>query len=239
MNAATKAGAAKGWSDEQLAVRVAFELEHGSCVNLGIGLPTTVALHVPHGREIIFHSENGLIGMGPAPAPGQEDPDIVNAGKKPVTLIVGAAIVHQADSFSLIRGGRLDVSILGGLQVSARGDLANWKVPGAQGVGGVGGAMDLAAGAKKVFVMMRHLDKRGGAKLVETCTFPLTATTCVTTVFTDFGVIDCRDGGFVVRELAPGISAAEMSAATGAPVRFAGETRADQQTNGDTRNAIR
>ena len=220
MNAALEAGAAKGWSDEQLAVRVARELLDGTCVNLGIGLPTTVALHVPHDREVIFHSENGLIGMGPAPAPGAEDPDIVNAGKKPVTLVTGAAIVHQADSFSLIRGGRLDVSILGGLQVSAQGDLANWKVPGAQGVGGVGGAMDLAVGAKKVFVMMRHVDKRGGPKLVDRCTFPLTATACVTTVFTDFGIIDCRDGNFVVRELAPGISAAEMRAATGAPVRF-------------------
>lgn len=220
MNAALEAGAAKGWSDEQLAVRVARELLDGTCVNLGIGLPTTVALHVPRDREVIFHSENGLIGMGPAPAPGAEDPDIVNAGKKPVTLVTGAAIVHQADSFSLIRGGRLDVSILGGLQVSAQGDLANWKVPGAQGVGGVGGAMDLAVGAKKVFVMMRHVDKRGGPKLVDRCTFPLTATACVTTVFTDFGIIDCRDGNFVVRELAPGISAAEMRAATGAPVRF-------------------
>lgn len=220
MNAALEAGAAKGWSDEQLAVRVARELLDGTCVNLGIGLPTTVALHVPRDREVIFHSENGLIGMGPASAPGAEDPDIVNAGKKPVTLVTGAAIVHQADSFSLIRGGRLDVSILGGLQVSAQGDLANWKVPGAQGVGGVGGAMDLAVGAKKVFVMMRHVDKRGGPKLVDRCTFPLTATACVTTVFTDFGIIDCRDGGFVVCELAPGISAAEMRAATGAPVRF-------------------
>lgn len=220
MNAALEAGAAKGWSDEQLAARVARELLDGTCVNLGIGLPTTVALHVPRDREVIFHSENGLIGMGPAPAPGAEDPDIVNAGKKPVTLVTGAAIVHQADSFSLIRGGRLDVSILGGLQVSAQGDLANWKVPGAQGVGGVGGAMDLAVGAKKVFVMMRHVDKRGGPKLVDRCTFPLTATACVTTVFTDFGIIDCRNGGFVVRELAPGISAAEMRAATGAPVRF-------------------
>ena len=221
MNASVKTGTAKGWSDEQLAARVARELPDGSCVNLGIGLPTTVALYVPQDREVIFHSENGLIGMGPAPSPGNEDPDIVNAGKKPVTLITGAAIVHQADSFSLIRGGRLDASILGGLQVSAQGDLANWKVPGAQGVGGVGGAMDLAVGAKKVFVMMRHVDKHGRPKLVDVCSFPLTAPGCVTTVFTDFGVIDCRDGGFVVRELAPGISEEEMSAATGAPVRFA------------------
>ena len=215
------AAAAKGWNDEQLAARVALELVDGSCVNLGIGLPTTVALHVPRDREVVFHSENGLIGMGPAPAPGQEDPDVVNAGKKPVTLVVGAAIVHQADSFSLIRGGRLDVSILGGLQVSATGDLANWRVPGSQGVGGVGGAMDLAVGAKKVFVMMRHVDKRGQPKLVEICTFPLTAKACVTTIFTDFGVIDCDAEGFSVRELAPGVSAAEISAATGAALRFA------------------
>lgn len=221
MNAAMDTGIVKGWSDEQLAARVAWELPDGACVNLGIGLPTTVALYVPHDREVIFHSENGLIGMGPAPQPGFDDPDIVNAGKKPVTLITGAAIVHQADSFSLIRGGRLDVSILGGLQVSARGDLANWKVPGAQGVGGVGGALDLAVGAKKVYVMMRHLDKKGRPKLVDRCTFALTAAGCVTTVFTDFGVIDCSDGGFVVRELAPGIAESEMIAATGAVVRFA------------------
>jgi 3-oxoadipate CoA-transferase beta subunit len=215
-----------GWTDQQLAARIARELVDGSCVNLGIGLPTTVALYVPKDREVIFHSENGIIGMGPAPAPGSEDPDVVNAGKQPVTLVTGAAIVHQADSFSLIRSGRLDVAILGGLQVSADGDLANWKVPGTQGVGGVGGAMDLAVGAKAIFVMMRHVDKHGRPKLVSACTFPLTARGCVTTVFTDFGVIDCRNGTFVVREMAPGLSEETLAAATGAPLEFAQQSAA-------------
>ena len=210
----------KGWTDEQLAARVAAELPDGACVNLGIGLPTTVALYVPSDREVVFHSENGIIGMGPDPAPGEEDRDVVNAGKKPVTLITGAAIVDQADSFSLIRGGRLDVSILGGLQVSALGDLANWKVPQAQGVGGVGGAMDLVVGAKKVFVMMRHVDKHGRPKLVDACTFPLTAPRCVSAVFTDFGVFECREGRFAVRELAPNVSEDEVRSATAAPVDF-------------------
>jgi len=210
-----------GWNDDDLARRVAQELPDGACVNLGIGLPTTVAQHIPAGREVLIHSENGLIGMGPAPLPGQEDPDIVNAGKKPVTLVTGASIVHQADSFSLIRGGRLYASVLGGLQVSAGGDLANWKVPDAPGVGGVGGAMDLAVGAQRVFVMMRHVDKSGAPKLVASCSFPLTARRCVSTVFTNLGVVDCREGSFVVRELAQGVSPDEMRAATGGPLRFA------------------
>lgn len=209
-----------GWTDRELAARVARELPDGACVNLGIGLPTTVALYVPAGREVLFHSENGLIGMGPPPAPGAEDPDVVNAGKQPVTLVTGAAIVDQADSFALIRGGRLDIAILGALQVSAQGDLANWKVPGQRGVGGVGGAMDLAAGAKNVFVMMRHVDKNGRPKLVTACSFALTARACVTSVFTDFGIFDCREGAFVVREIAPGLSEVELANATGAPLVF-------------------
>lgn len=210
-----------GWDDDDLARRVAQELPDGACVNLGIGLPTSVARHIPGDREILFHSENGIIGMGPDPLPGEEDPDVVNAGKKPVTLMQGAAIVHQADSFSLIRGGRLDYSILGGLQVSSRGDLANWKVPGNKGVGGVGGAMDLAAGARHVFVMMRHVDKHGRSKMVDDCTFPLTAPRCVTTVFTDYGVFDCEDGKFRVRELAPGVSEETVRAATAGVLEFA------------------
>lgn len=215
----------RGWSDEELAKRVAEELPDGACVNLGIGLPMAVVRHIPNDLEILIHSENGIIGMGPEPMPGEEDPDIVNAGKKPVTLLRGAAIVHQADSFSLIRGGRLDYSILGGLQVSARGDLANWKVPGAKGVGGVGGAMDLAVGAKHVFVMMRHVDKQGHAKLVDECAFPLTAPQCVSTVFTDYGVFDCIDGQFMVRELAPGISEEDVKAATTGRIEFAPDSK--------------
>jgi len=210
----------KGWSDADLAARVAETIPNGACVNLGIGLPTTIVRYVPAGREIIFHSENGIIGMGPDPVPGKEDPDVVNAGKKPVTLIAGAAIVHQADSFSLIRSGRLDYSVLGGLQVSEQGDLANWKVPGTKGVGGVGGAMDLVAGARNVFVMMRHTDKNGAPKLLKRCTFPLTVVACVTTVFTDYGVFDCQNGRFIVRELAPGISVEDVERATEASLDF-------------------
>ncbi|HMN78883.1 MAG TPA: 3-oxoacid CoA-transferase subunit B [Burkholderiaceae bacterium] len=209
-----------GWSDDELARRVALDFPDGACVNLGIGLPTRVARHVPADREVLFHSENGLVGMGPEPAPGREDPDIVNAGKKPVTLVRGAAIVHQADSFSLIRGGRLWATVLGGLQVAENGDLANWKVPGTPGVGGVGGAMDLAAGARRVIVMMRHTDKQGAPKLVRRCTFPLTATRCVTSVFTELAVIDLRDGHFVVREAAPGVTRDHLAAATGAALHF-------------------
>ena len=210
----------KGWTDQQMARRVAQELFDGACANLGFGLPILVGSHIPDGLQVLLHSENGIIGMGPDPAPDQVDPDVVNAAKKPATLIKGAAIVHQADSFSLIRGGRMDFSILGALQVSSRGDLANWRVPGAKGVGGVGGAMDLAVGARKVLVMMRQTDKDGRTKLLEECSFPLTAPTCVDRVFTELGVIDCTPEGFVVRELAPGVSESEMRAAIDAPARF-------------------
>lgn len=210
----------KGWTEQQMAARVGRELFDGAVANLGFGLPIMVGSHIPAGMQVFLHSENGIIGMGPDPTPEQVDPDIVNAAKKPATLITGAAIVHQADSFSLIRGGRMDFSILGALQVSSAGDLANWRVPGAKGVGGVGGAMDLAVGARKVLVMMRQTDKDGRSKLLETCTFPLTAPACVDRIFTDMGVIDCTSEGFVVRELAPGISEDEMRAAIAAPARF-------------------
>ena len=209
----------EGWTEDELARRVAQELPDGACVNLGIGMPTKVARHVPANREILFHSENGIIGMGPDAQSGLEDPDVVNAGKKHVTLVRGASIVHQADSFSLIRGGRLDIAVLGGLQVSAQGDLANWKVPSAD-VGGVGGAMDLAVGARKIYIMMRHVDKHGRPKLVSVCTYPLTASRCVTTVFTDLGVFDCRKGTFFVRELAPGVSREDVSRSTQGSVEF-------------------
>lgn len=210
-----------GWKDSEIARRVAQEFHDGACVNLGFGLPVLVAGFIPEGKTVFLHSENGIIGMGPDPGPGEEDPDVVNASKKPVTLARGAAIVHQADSFSLIRGGRLDFAILGALQVSAQGDLANWRVPGAKGVGGVGGAMDLAVGARKVLAMMRQTDKDGRSKLLVECSFPLTGRRCVDTVFTELGVIDCTDGGFVVRELAPGVGEGDMRAAIAGPVRFA------------------
>ena len=216
----------KGWNEEQLACRIAEELPDGAVVNLGIGMPTMVARYVPSHRTIIFHSENGIIGMGPTPPAGKEDADIVNAGKQPVTLIAGAAIVHQADSFALIRSGRLDAVVLGGLQVAPNGDLANWKVPGGASAGGVGGAMDLVAGAKRVFVMMRHVDKKGGAKLVERCTYPLTGMKCVSLVFTDYGVFECGGDRFLVRELAPNISEDDVRTTVGAPVEFSLEPAA-------------
>jgi 3-oxoadipate CoA-transferase beta subunit len=216
----------KGWNDEQLACRIAEELEDGAVVNLGIGMPTMVARYVPPHRTIIFHSENGIIGMGPTPAAGKEDKDIVNAGKQPVTLVPGAAIVHQADSFALIRSGRLDAVVLGGLQVAPNGDLANWKVPGGTHAGGVGGAMDLVAGAKRVLVMMRHVDKKGGSKLVERCTYPLTGMKCVSLVFTDYGVFECLGDHFLVREMAPNITEDDVRSTVDAPVEFALEPAA-------------
>lgn len=211
----------KGWTDEQMAKRVAQELPDGAVVNLGIGLPVQVANHIPEGKRVFFHSENGIIGMGPSPEPGSEDPDIVNAGKKPVTLIPGASIVHHADSFSLIRGGRLGYSILGGLQVASSGDIANWKVPNQKGGGGVGGAMDLAVGAQNVFVMMRHNDKSGAPKLVADCAYPLTAVKAISLVFTEFGVFECAGDHFIARELAPGVTQEDVVAATGTTVKFA------------------
>ncbi len=210
----------KAWSDDELASRVAADLPENSVVNLGIGLPVLVANHVPEEKLIFFHSENGIIGLGGTPRQGEGDPDIVNAAKKQATLIPGASIVHHADSFSLIRGGRLDYSILGALQVSSTGDIANWKVPGQKGGGGVGGAMDLAVGAKRVLVMMRHQDKTGTSKLVKACTFPLTAVNAVTTVYTELGVFECAGDAFIVRESAPGISRDELQQRTDAVLKF-------------------
>jgi len=210
----------KGWSDDELASRVAADLPGNAVVNLGIGLPVLVANHIPEGKTIFFHSENGIIGLGPAPKSGGEDMDVVNAAKKPSTLIPGAAIVHHADSFSLIRGGRLDYSILGALQVSCAGDIANWKVPGQKGGGGVGGAMDLAVGAKSVFVMMRHQDRAGASKLVSACTFPLTAVQTVTRVYTELGIFECAADVFRVRETAPGVDKDELMEKTEAVLRF-------------------
>ncbi len=209
-----------GWTDREMAARVAREFGDGSYVNLGVGLPTLVADFIPEGRMVFFHSENGIIGMGPEPKGSEVDPDVVNASKKPASLILGAAIVHHADSFALIRGGRLDYTVLGALQVSARGDLANWRVPGTKGVGGVGGAMDLVVGAAKVFVMMRQIDKQGRSKLLKQCTYPLTGMACVHTVFTELGVIAFAQDSFVVKELAPGVSESAMRAAIDGPTRF-------------------
>jgi 3-oxoadipate CoA-transferase, beta subunit len=199
---------------EQIAKRVARELADGWVVNIGIGMPTLVVPHVPADREVIFHTENGIIGMGPRPAtPEEEDPDLLDAGKRPVTLVVGGAYVHHADSFAVARGGRLDAAVLGAFQVAANGDLANWKLLGAKG-GNVGGAMDIAVGARRVYVMMSHVTKDGEPKVVNALTYPLTAMGAVTKVFTDMAVISRTVEGLVLEETAPGLTAADVQAVT-------------------------
>lgn len=210
----------QGWSRAAMAARVAADIPEGWVVNLGIGLPTQVANHVPFEREVIFHSENGILGMGPAPAAGAgaEDPWLINAGKQPVTLRPGAAIVGQADSFAIIRGRHLDLCVLGGYQVAANGDLANWSV-GRRGVApAVGGAMDLGAGAARVWVLMEHCTKEGTPRLVERCTYPLTALGTITRVYTDLAVLDVTPGGFTLRDSAPGVTLEHIRTKTGAPV---------------------
>lgn len=214
-----------GWTPEEMAARVAADIPDGACVNLGIGLPTLVANYIPTDREVLFHSENGIIGMGPRPRPGEEDPDLVDAGKAPVTLITGAAIVHHADSFALIRGGRLDVTVLGAMQVSERGDLANWRI-GDNPLASMGGAMDLCAGARQVFAMMHHVDKEGRPKILYQCSYPLTAPACVRRIYTDLAVIDVTPAGLEVRELAPGFTLADVQAVTEPPLRLAAPLQA-------------
>lgn len=210
----------RGWSNQELAQRTAEHLQDGAVVNLGVGLPVMVANYIPVGWTVLLHSENGIIGLGPSPGEGEEDPDVVNASKEPTTLVRGASIVHHADSFSLIRGGRLDCAILGGLQVAPNGDIANWKVPNQKGGGGVGGAMDLAVGAKQVFVMMRHQEKSGAPKLVARCNYSLTAVRSVSLVFTELGIFRCCGDAFHVQEIAPGVAREDIINATGAPVEF-------------------
>jgi 3-oxoadipate CoA-transferase beta subunit len=199
---------------DQMARRAAAELADGWLVNIGIGMPTLVLPHVPADRDVIFHSENGIVGLGPAPAdPADYDPDLMTAGKKPASLIPGAAIVHHADSFAIVRGGRLDAAVLGAFQVAENGDLANWKLLGAKG-GSVGGAMDIAVGAKQVLVMMTHVTKDGEPKVVTALSYPVTARNSVTKIFTDMAVIAVTADGLVLDELAPGITADEVQAAT-------------------------
>ncbi|WP_426322370.1 3-oxoacid CoA-transferase subunit B [Microbacterium sp. E-13] len=185
---------------EQLAARIAQDIPEGSFVNLGIGAPTLVADYLPQDQEIILHTENGMLGMGPSPAPGRIDPDLINAGKQPVTALPGAAYFHHADSFGMMRGGHLDVCVLGAFQVSQTGDLANWSTGAPGAIPAVGGAMDLAIGAKDVYVMTDLLTKTGESKLVEACTYPLTGVGCVTRVYTDHAVFDVTPDGFAVRE---------------------------------------
>ena len=212
----------KKWSRAEMASRVAADIPDGAVVNLGIGLPTLVANHLPAGREVVLHSENGVIGMGPAPAEGEEDYDLINAGKQPVTLLPGGSFFHHADSFAMMRGGHLDVCVLGAFQVSAGGDLANWHTGAADAIPAVGGAMDLAIGAKKTYVMMEHVTKSGELKIVERCGYPLTGVACVARIYTDLAVIDVTPRGLVVREMAEGLDLAALQKLTGAPLARAG-----------------
>jgi len=203
---------------DQMAARVARDIPEGAYVNLGIGLPTLVANHLPKEREIFLHSENGLLGMGPAPAPGEEDYDLINAGKQPVTVLPGGAYFHHADSFAMMRGGHLDICVLGAFQVSTRGDLANWHTGGADAIPAVGGAMDLAIGAKRTLVMMEHLTKSGESKLVEHCSYPLTGIACVSRIYTDLAVIDVTPQGLKVVETVGGLPFDELQRLTGVPL---------------------
>ena len=204
----------------QMAARLARDIPDGSYVNLGIGLPTLVADVVPAGREVIYHSENGILGMGPAPRPGEEDPELINAGKQLVTLVPGGVYFHHTDSFMMMRGGHLDVSVLGAFQVSQHGDLANWATDSESLPPAVGGAMDLAVGAKRILVLTTHTTRDGRPKLLDECTYPLTAARVVDRVYTDLAVLDVAPEGFVVREVLPGTSAEDLQAVTGAPLRF-------------------
>ena len=205
------------WNRTQMAARVAQDIPEGWFVNLGIGIPTMVGDHVPMDREVILHSENGILGMGPAPAPDQVNAWLVNAGKQPVTLRPGGSFFHHADSFGMIRGGHIDLCVLGAFEVAANGDIANWATSENDTAPAVGGAMDLAAGAKRLWVVMEHTTKDGAPKLVERCSYPLTAMGAVQRVFTNLAVIDVVPGrGFVVREIVPGLSLAELQAKTGA-----------------------
>lgn len=206
----------QGWDREAMARRLAQDIPNGSYINLGIGIPELVAKFVPEGRTFIYHTENGLLGMGPSPEEGQEDPELINAGKRHVTANPGAAYFHHADSFAMIRGGHLDLSILGAMQISQSGDLANWSTGKPGAIPAVGGAMDLVAGVKKVFVLTQHTTKTGEPKLVESCTYPLTGQKVVDRIYTDLAVIDITPAGFQIVELAPGVPFEHVQAMTGA-----------------------
>ena len=205
---------------DQLAARIAQDIFDGAVVNLGIGQPTLVANHLPHGREIILHSENGILGMGPAPAAGAEDYDLINAGKQPVTLLPGGAFFHHADSFAMMRGGHIDICVLGAFQVSATGDLANWSTGEVGAIPAVGGAMDLAMGAKQTWVMMDLLTKQGSSKLVERCTYPLTGLGCVKRVYTDLGTFECTPQGLKLIDAMDGMELPELERLVGLPLEL-------------------
>ncbi len=205
----------KRFSRDDMARRVAQDISEGAYVNLGIGLPTMVANHLDKSREIFLHSENGILGMGPAPAAGEEDEDLINAGKQPVTLLTGGAYFHHGDSFAMMRGGHLDICVLGAFQVSVEGDLANWHTGAPDAIPAVGGAMDLAIGAKSVYVMMEHQTKTGESKIVQACTYPLTGIACVNRIYTDLAVMDVTPQGLIVRDIAEGMSLQELEKLTG------------------------
>jgi 3-oxoadipate CoA-transferase beta subunit len=203
---------------DQLAQRVARDIHEGAYVNLGIGMPTLVANHLPAGLEVLLHSENGILGMGPAPAAGAEDYDLINAGKQPVTLLAGGAYFHHADSFAMMRGGHLDICVLGAFQVSATGDLANWHTGEPDAIPAVGGAMDLAVGARQTWVMMDLLTKKGESKLVERCTYPLTGISCVKRVYSDLATLECTPHGLRLIDAVEGLSHAELQRLVGLPI---------------------
>lgn len=203
---------------DQLAARVAQDIPEGAVVNLGIGQPTLVANHIPKTREVLLHSENGLLGMGPAPAPGEEDYDLINAGKQPVTLLPGGSYFHHTDSFAMMRGGHLDICVLGAFQVSATGDLANWHTGEKDAIPAVGGAMDLAVGARQTWVMMDLLTKQGESKIVQTCSYPLTGIACVKRVYTDVCTLDCTPRGLKLVDLVDGLTHAELEKMIGLPI---------------------
>ena len=204
-----------GWSREQMAQRCAQDIEDGSYVNLGIGIPEKVVQYVPAGREVIYHTENGLLGMGTDPNSDELDADLINAGKKPVTAILGAAYFHHGDSFSMIRGKHIDVCVLGAMQVSEKGDLANWSTGAPDAIPAVGGAMDLVAGVKTIYIITQHTTKTGAAKILPECTFPLTGKGVVNRIYSDLCVIDVTDSGLTLIELAPGVSFDYVQARTG------------------------
>ena len=208
-------------SKDELAARVAQDIPEGATVNLGIGQPTLVANHIPASREVLLHSENGILGMGPAPAKGLEDYDLINAGKQPVTLLPGGAFFHHADSFAMMRGGHLDICVLGAFQVSATGDLANWHTGEPDAIPAVGGAMDLAIGAKQTWVMMDLLTKQGQSKLVQACSYPLTGIGCVKRVYTDLATLACTPQGLEVIDLVDGLSLQALAELMGLPLRAA------------------